>query len=209
MCDGGEFELGADFPPVTSSHPLTYDRVSWLIPFSLPGEPAESPSHSEASGKDPGLEEQEVYDEACLCCVTLETSQCFSGLLPRRPKWEESPLESVGLYIHMRSCSHQPLCFYSGRLPGFPGSLCPGWLSPLQGPFFANGLAMAGSSGPLPGFSTSEFLPQGITLTSQEDLGMGIMPSVVWWLFHPPSGSRGPLPWLWLLTVEERTLGTG
>lgn len=118
-------------PPPT---PLPMTRVSWLIPFSLPGEPAESPSHSEASGKDPGLEEQEVYDEACLCCVTLETSQCFSGLFPKRPKWEESPLESMGLYIHMRSCSHQPLCFYSGRLPGFPGSLCPGWLSPLQGP---------------------------------------------------------------------------
>lgn len=25
------------------------------------------------------------------------------------PKWEESPLESVGLNIHMRGCYHLPL----------------------------------------------------------------------------------------------------
>lgn len=38
----------------------------------------------------------------------------------------------------------------------------------------------------------SELLPQGITLTSQEDLGVGIMPGLVWWLFHLPSGSCDP-----------------
>lgn len=54
----------------------------WLILFSLPGDPLVTKSQSGAIGKGPGLEEQEVYDEACLCSVTLESSQCFSELLP-------------------------------------------------------------------------------------------------------------------------------
>lgn len=133
MCDGAEFELGADFPSVTSSYPsfllplpmtglfLFHFVWFWLILFSLlPGDPTVTKSQSGASGKDPGLEELEEYHEAWLCCVTLESSQCFSGLLPTRTKWEEIPWEGMGLNIHTRSCSHQAPVFLLWTFPWPP-----------------------------------------------------------------------------------------
>lgn len=75
----------------------------WLILFSLPGDPAESLSQqSEASGKDPGQEEQEVCVEGLpLPCGLAEFTVLPSGVADvTSPKWEDSPLENLGLNTH-------------------------------------------------------------------------------------------------------------
>lgn len=61
-------------------------------------------SQSEASGENPGTEEQEVCFEGLALLCYLEEFPVRLWATDGPPKWEDSPLENLGLNIYLRGC---------------------------------------------------------------------------------------------------------